>query len=115
MEKMLEMARRHYYWPEMKEIIQYFIRNCHVCKRAKAARDTYHSLLQPLPVPEQAWTDIIMDFVIGLPKCKAYRQIYDAILMVINWLSKEKHYIPCLEEDKHTSAKATADLFFQDI
>ena len=52
--KTLEMAQRHYYWLGIKEIIQRFIRNCHVCKWAKAAWDTYHSLLQPLPVPEQA-------------------------------------------------------------
>ena len=59
--------------------------------------------------------DVTMDFVVGLPKCKVYRQIYDAIFMVIDQLSKERHYIPCLEEDKRTSAEATADLFFQDI
>ena len=53
-EKTLEIARRHYYWPGMKEMIQQFIRNCHVCKQAKIARDTYHGLLQPLPVPKQA-------------------------------------------------------------
>ena len=29
-EKTLKMAWRHYYWPGMKEIIQRFIRNCHV-------------------------------------------------------------------------------------
>ena len=114
-ERTLEMTQRHYYWPGIKEMIQQFICNCHVCKQAKAARDTYHSLLQPLPVPEQAWMDIIMDFVVGLPKCKVYRQIYDAILMVIDWLSKERHYISCFEEDERTSAKATADLFLQDI
>ena len=44
-EKTLEMTQRHYYWPGMKEMIQRFIRNCHVCKQAKAARDTYHGLL----------------------------------------------------------------------
>ena len=99
----------------MKEMIQQFIRNCHVCKQAKAAWDTYHGLLQPLPVPKQAWTDITIDFVVGLPKCKAYGQIYDIIFMVINQLFKKKHYIPCSEEDKHTSAEATADLFLQDV
>ena len=56
-----------------------------------------------------------MNFVVGLPKCEVYRQIYDAILMVINWLSKEKYYIPCSEEDECTSAEATADLFFWDV
>ena len=115
MEKMLGMAWHHYYWPGMKEMIQRFIRNCHVCKRAKTAWNTYHSLLQPLLVPEQAWTDITIDFVMGLPKCKVYGQIYDAILMVIDQLSKERHYIPCSEEDKRTSAEATADLFLWDV
>ena len=56
-----------------------------------------------------------MDFVVGLPKCKAYGQFYDAILIVIDRLSKKRHYIPCLEEDERTSAKATADLFLQDV
>ena len=114
-ERTLKMARRHYYWPGMKEMIQQFIPNCHVCKQAKAARDTYHGLLQPLPVPERAWTDITMNFVVGLLKCEAYRQIYDAILMIIDWLSKERHYIPCSEEDERTSAEAIAELFLQDV
>ena len=50
-----------------------------------------------------------------LPKYKAYGQIYNAILMVIDQLSKERHYIPCLEEDERMSAEATADLFLRDI
>ena len=115
MEKMLEMARRHYYWPGMKKMIQQLIHNCHMCKQVKAAQDTYHGLLQPLPVPEQVWTDITMDFVMKLPKCEAYRQSYDAILMVINQLSKERHYIFCSEENERMSAEAIANLFLQDI
>ena len=53
-EKTLEMAWRHYYWPGMKEMIQQFIRNCYVYKQTKAAWGIYHSLLQPLSMPEQA-------------------------------------------------------------
>ena len=86
-----------------------------MCKQVKAARDTYHGLLQPLPMPEQAWTNITMDFVMRLLKCKAYGQIYDAILMVIDQLSKERHYISCLKEDKRTSAEVTVDLFLRDV
>ena len=96
-------------------MIQQFIHNCYVCKQAKAARDTYHGLLQPLPVLEQAWMDITMNFVVGLSKCEAYGQIYDAILMIIDQLSKKRHYISCSEEDECTSAKTTADLFLQDV
>ena len=35
--------------------------------------------------------------------------------MVIDWLSKERHYILCSEENERISAKAIADLFLQDI
>ena len=35
--------------------------------------------------------------------------------MIINQLSKERHYILCLEENERTCAKATADLFFQNV
>ena len=115
MKKMLEIAWYHYYWLGIKKMIKWFIRNCHVCKQAKAVRDTYHGLLQPLLVPKQAWINIIMDFVVGLPKCKVYEQIYNAILMVINQLSKKRYYIPCSEEDNRTSAKVTTNLFLQDI
>ena len=115
MKRMLEIARCHYYWPGMKEMIQQFIYNCHMCKQAKAVWDIYHGLLQSLLVPERVWTDITMDFVVELPTCKAYRQIYDAILMVIDWLSKERHYIPCSKEDERMFAKTTADLFLWDI
>ena len=80
MNKTQKMAQCHYYWPGMKEMIQRFIRNCHVYKQAKVAQNTYHGLLQPLLVPEQAWTNITIDFVVRLPKCKAYKQIYDTIV-----------------------------------
>ena len=83
-EKTLEMIRQSYYWPKMKETTQQYICNCHACKRAKALRDIYHGLLQPLLVPQKPWVNVKMDFVTGLPTCKAYGQEYDAILMVVD-------------------------------
>lgn len=56
-----------------------------------------------------------MDFVTGLPKYHAYDQIFDAILMVIDYLSKKRHYIPCTEENKEMLTEATAKLFMQYI
>ena len=106
-ERTLNMIRRFYYWPAMREDIEQYLRNCHVCKRAKASRDAYNGLLQPLPVPERPWVDLTMDFVVGLPKSQGY----DAILMVVDRLLKEKHYIPCTKDNNETSAKATAGLF----
>ena len=99
----------------MRQTIKQYVQNCHVCKRAKTARDIYNGLLQPLPVPERLWVNVTMDFVTGLPKCHAYGQIFNAISMVINRLSKERHYIPCTEENKGTSAEAIAELVMRHV
>ena len=56
-----------------------------------------------------------MNFMTDLLKCHAYGQIYDAILIVIDHLSKKHHYIPCTKKNKGTSAKATAKLFIQHV
>ncbi len=36
-----------------------------------------------------------MDFITGLPEIVAYVEKYDAILVVVDKLSKMCHYIPC--------------------
>ena len=89
----------------MHNIIEQYVQNCHVCKRAKATRDTYNRLLQPLLMPERPWIDVTMDFVTGFPKCHVYGQIFNAILMVIDRLSKEHHYISCTEITKRCPSK----------
>ena len=52
-----------------------------------------------------------MDFVVGLSKSQGY----DAILMVVDRLSKEKHYIPCTKDNNGTNAEATAGLFLRHV
>ena len=76
----------------MRVEVEQYLRNCHVCKQAKASRDAYNGLLQPLSVPERPWVDLTMDFVVDLPKSQGHNaKSYDAILMVVDRLSKERH------------------------
>lgn len=77
-------------WPNMKQDIKQFISNCQVCSQAKPEHCKLSGLLQPLPVPKQAWHTICMDFIEGLPKFKAY----DTILVVIDKFTKYGHFIP---------------------
>lgn len=46
------------------------------------------SLLHPLPIPDQRWEEISMDFIIGLPKLDGR----DAILIVVDRLTKYAHF-----------------------
>ena len=37
--KTILLIQQHFFWPRMKRDIDQYIRNCHVCRRAKALRD----------------------------------------------------------------------------
>ncbi|GAU22407.1 hypothetical protein TSUD_122930 [Trifolium subterraneum] len=96
------------YWVGMKGTIQEYVRRCDVCQRQKYMATSPGGLLQPLPVPEQIWEDISMDFITGLPKSKGF----EAIFVVVDRLSKYSHFIPL----KHPyTAKSIADVFCKEI
>jgi len=105
----VKVIRRYYYWPSMRKTIGRYIRNCYICQRSKAPRDKSNELLHPLPIPEQRWKDIAMNFITGLPPSEGK----NAILTVICRLSKERHYIPCFTDDEGTTAEKTAELMLQ--
>ena len=92
----------------MQSFVHKYVRHCHVCKRSKGSRFKKQGVLQPLPVPEQCWQDFSIDLVTGIP------EVYgcDAILNVVNRLSKEHHYI---ETTKKLSAEGLADLFLKHV
>jgi hypothetical protein len=78
-----------FYWPHMKQIIKDYVAACTVCHQAKPDRTRYPGLLQPLPVPTQAWQAISMDFVEGLPSSGQY----NTILVVVDRLTKYGHFV----------------------
>jgi len=79
-----------FYWPNMKTMIKDWVQACHICNQAKPDRQKYPGLLQPLPIPDQAWQMITMDFIEGLPRSNRY----NCILAVVDRFSKYAHFIP---------------------
>ena len=74
----------------MKKEIKEFVATCEICQQAKPERVKYPGLLAPLPVPQQAWRDVSMDFIEGLPKSGGY----NCILVVVDRFSKYAHFVP---------------------
>ena len=70
--------------------IQKYIKECSVCQQAKTERVRLPSLLAPVPISDQAWSVVSLDFVEGLPM--SYR--FNVILVVIDKFTKYGHFIP---------------------
>lgn len=77
-----------FYWPGMKKQVKEYIEDCEVCQRCKSENVVSHGLLQPLSIPEQAWSSISMDFIEGLPKSNGK----EVIFVVVDRLTKYSHF-----------------------
>ncbi|CAI7813547.1 unnamed protein product, partial [Closterium sp. NIES-54] len=107
--KTLAGIAKVYYWPHMANDVQKFVTSCDTCQRMKSSKQKKAGLLQPLPVPEQPWQVVSLDFITGLPPTNGE---HDAILVVIDKFSKMRHFIPT-----HTTARTEemAQLFLKHI
>ena len=109
MARTLKLISRYYYWPRLGEDVKDYVRGCKYCQRNKSVTGPKAGKLMPLPVPSGVWVDISMDFVGPLPKTERGA---DAILVVVDRLSKMAHFIACTMD---STAKDVADLFVKHV
>lgn len=62
---------------------------CPICQVSKSENVHSPGLLDPLEIPDLAWSHISMDFIEGLPKSRGK----DVILVVVDRLTKYAHFI----------------------
>ncbi len=102
----VKVIKRNYYWSFMRKTIDWYIQNCYICQHLKTFKDKSNDLLQSLLTSQQRWQDIAINFIINLFDSSKY----NAILMIIYRLSKERHYISCIIDDEDITVEKTAEM-----
>lgn len=77
------------FWEGMKANIRKYVAECDLCQRVKYQALSPVRLLQSLPLPTQIWQDILMAFIMGLPKAGNV----DTILVVVDRMTKYSHFL----------------------
>ena len=107
-DRTLQLVSASYYWPSLRRDVERFVERCRACQTAKGTASNA-GLYLPLPIPTQPWTDVSMDFILGLPRTQRGN---DSIFVVVDRFSKMAHFVPC---KRTTDAVRVAQLFFQEI
>jgi hypothetical protein len=104
-DKTLKLIADQFYWPTMRKEVAKFLEGCWICQVSKGTATT-DELYMSLPIPDQPWTNVNMDFVLRLPRTQ---RCNDSVFVVVDWFSKIAHFIAC---SKTSDAVNVAQLYF---
>ena len=82
--KMMELLKRMYWWPELKEDVKKYVQECFKCQQNKIQHQKKVGELHPLEIPQGPWQEISIDIIGPLPKSNEM----DAIVVIIDRFTK---------------------------
>ena len=104
--KTLDLLNCSYWWPGMSHFTATFVKDCALCFRTKTPRSAPPGFLKPLELPARPWTNISMDHVVDLPACTQNGRKFQHIFVVVDRLTKMRHFIPVATLDTNELVEA---------
>ena len=83
-QQMVELIKRNYWWPKIKNNIKKYIQECFKCQQNKVQYMKKAEKLHPLKTPEGLWQEISIN-IIG-PLLKSNKK--DTIVVIVNQFTK---------------------------
>jgi len=105
---MVELLKRTYWWPGLKEDVKRYIQGCFKCQQNKVQHQRKAGELHPLEIPQGPWQEISIDIIGPLPKSNRM----DAIVIIVNRFTK----MICLKATTtNISSEEIAKIYRDDI
>jgi len=82
--RMLELNKRTYWWPGLKEDIKRYVQGCFKCQQNKVQHQRKAGELHPLEIPQGPWQEISIDIIRPLPKSNRM----DVIVVIVDQFPK---------------------------
>ena len=86
----LQDVKQFFYCMHMIADVREFVLDCPICQVEKGSHLKPGERLQPLEVLVRKWDDVVIDFVVGMPK----QEEFDIILTVVDKATKICHFLP---------------------
>ena len=106
--KTYRQIRERFSWKGLKGEVMQHVRECSIFQQYKIGHIHPVGLLQPLPIPEQKWESVSMDFITRFPKVQGQ----DCLYVIVDRLTKFAHFFSISSD---YSAAQVAELFFREV
>ena len=95
--KTVELLSQNYYFPGIRKEVECYVSKCQDYQLNKYIIYTLYRYVQYVKITNYLWQNIIMDFIVKLPKSKdiSIGVKYNSILVVVDKLIKYAHLISC--------------------
>ena len=106
-----ELLQRDFYWEGMYNDVRLFCRGCLPCAKTKSLKRGSAGYLKPVAVALAPWTAISVDYVTPLPESTHLGQTFKHVAVVVDRLTKMRHYIATMTLE----AEELADRFIDRV